>query len=264
MDEVALLAEQYADASNLSTRGGFNDRFTVKDRHPHEWVYSESSLPDDASVLDLGCGPGAFWRINADRVPEDWSPVLADFSRGMVADAARHLGDAPVDPAPTVADAQRLPFDDGAFDAVLALLMLYHPPDRDAAVEEVGRVLVPGGRLYATAGSVDNAGTLFELMSSVADGPVEPLAGGFTAENGREVLDPHFADVRRRVLENEIRVDDPDAVVAYVLSLPLDDPRLSTFDPDDAGPLRELAAELIDREGAIRWRKDTALFVAER
>ena len=100
-------------------------------------------------------------------------------------------------------------------------------------------------------------------MSSIADGSVEPISGEFTAENGREQLVPHFDHVERRLFENEVRVDDPDAVTAYALSLPLDAPELSAFDPENAEILRSQAAEHIDRQDEIRWQKDMALFVAQ-
>lgn len=69
MEKAAPLAEQYADASSLSTRGEFNGRYTVRDVHPHAWMFDELSVEADARVLDLGCGPGSFWVVNEERVP---------------------------------------------------------------------------------------------------------------------------------------------------------------------------------------------------
>jgi len=45
------------------------------------------------------------------------------------------------------ADAQRLPFEDGVFDAAMMISMPYHVPDRVAALAEARRFLRPGGRL---------------------------------------------------------------------------------------------------------------------
>jgi SAM-dependent methyltransferase len=42
---------------------------------------------------------------------------------------------------------ERLPFADGAFDAVVAADVLEHVPDLPAVVRELGRVLAPGGSL---------------------------------------------------------------------------------------------------------------------
>jgi len=57
---------------------------------------------------------------------------------------ARRRGGGPVYAA---AVAARLPFGDGCFDAVVACLVFEHVDEVDEALGEVGRVLVPGGRL---------------------------------------------------------------------------------------------------------------------
>ena len=54
---------------------------------------------------------------------------------------------APVGPS-RAHDPWRLPFDDGAFDAVLSCGVLEHVEDPDASLEEIRRVLVPGGTFY--------------------------------------------------------------------------------------------------------------------
>lgn len=46
-----------------------------------------------------------------------------------------------------VADAERLPFDDGSFDVVYSWGVLHHTPRPDVAMAEAQRVLRPGGRL---------------------------------------------------------------------------------------------------------------------
>ena len=230
---------------------------------PHEWVWDELTVPSNASVLDIGCGGGRFWTVNEDQTPDNWQVVLGDFSEGMVLQACDRLTESLFSPHLTVTDAENLPFTDDTFDAVLALQMLYHLPNRTAALQELRRVLAPDGRLYATTGSTANARPLFEMMSTIADGPVQSIAGEFTAENGYDQLIPHFSQVERRVFENEVRVDDPDALTAYALSLPLNAPELSAFEPEDADQLRKLAVKRIADQGAIHWQKNMALFVAE-
>lgn len=262
MKKADLLAEQYADASNLSTRGGFNRQYTVPDRHPHEWILDQISVPTGATILDIGCGPASFWAANTDRLPSDSRVVLSDFSRGMVSQARDRVGAVPFSTRPLTADAERLPFVDDRFDAAFALQMLYHLPDWRAGLQECERVLADGGRFYATTSSRTNMTTLSELMSTAAEGTVDPLPGEFTAENGGEILAAQFDTVDRYVFESEVRVDDPDAVVAYALSFPLDARALSAFQPDDAAALRDVAARRIDEDGEIRWQKDMALFVA--
>ena len=45
-------------------------------------------------------------------------------------------------------DPRRLPFEDSSFDAVLSCGVLEHVEDPDASLDELRRVLVPGGALY--------------------------------------------------------------------------------------------------------------------
>ncbi len=46
-----------------------------------------------------------------------------------------------------VADAQKLPFADNSFDCVCSMGVLHHVPDTQKALDEIYRVLKPGGRL---------------------------------------------------------------------------------------------------------------------
>jgi ubiquinone/menaquinone biosynthesis C-methylase UbiE len=93
------------------------------------------SLGSARRVLDLGAGVGAL-------VPELRSRtgatlVVTDRALGML-----RLAHAP---ARVVLDAARLPFRDDVFDAAVMAFMLFHVPEPDRALEEVRRVLTPGG-----------------------------------------------------------------------------------------------------------------------
>ncbi|WP_240529615.1 class I SAM-dependent methyltransferase [Streptomyces mangrovisoli] len=96
-------------------------------------------------VLDAGCGSGPLSAALRDRGAQ---VTGIDASAGMLALARRRLGD---DVALHLADLrERLPFEDGAFDDVLASLVLHYLEDWGPALAEVRRVLGPGGRLIAS------------------------------------------------------------------------------------------------------------------
>jgi len=261
MDRSDLLAEQYADASNLQVRSEFNRRFSTRDDDPHGWIFERLDLGPDADLFEVGCGTGKFWARNADRVPTGWTITLTDFSRGMVRAAREKLASGPVDPRLAVAEASRIPLDADSADAVLANMMLYHVPDREQAFREIARILGPDGRLYASTVSVENKTTLYALLDEVADGPVDPLPeGGFTLENGAQQLRSVFDAVETERYESRLAVTDPDWLVAYALSLP-DAEALAAFDEGDAPALRELAARRVE-DGPIEMQSDLGLFVA--
>lgn len=87
-----------------------------------------------------------------------------DASAGMLALARRRLGD---DAALHVADLRdRLPFPDGAFDDVVASLVLHYLEDWGPTLAELRRVLRPGGRLIA---SVDHPFVAYTIQDPRPD-----------------------------------------------------------------------------------------------
>ncbi len=106
-------------------------------------------------VLDLGCGGGrhAFeaLRRGARVVALDTDPGELARVRDMFT-AMTEAGEVPAGASAAVAvgDATALPFPAGCFDAVIAAEVLEHIPADQAAMNEIARVLRPGGRAAVT------------------------------------------------------------------------------------------------------------------
>jgi SAM-dependent methyltransferase len=105
-------------------------------------------------LADVGGGTGNY--AEALR-REGWEPVVIDRSPAMLARAAAK-GLETVE-----ADAQRLPFADGSFDAVTMISMLHHVEDRSRALSEARRVLGPQGRLVLKGFTGEDAESLWIL-----------------------------------------------------------------------------------------------------
>lgn len=136
-------------------------------------------------VLDVACGTGILTRVIAERVGTDGSVSGVDANPGMLAVASRivpgikwHKG-----------DAEALPCENDSFDAVLCQfgLMLFSSPR--IALQEMKRVLRPGGQLAAAVfGSLDDlpayaalAGVYERMVDkSVADALRMPFSMGDT------------------------------------------------------------------------------------
>ncbi len=103
-----------------------------------------------ARVLDVACGTGVVARLVAQRVGSTGEVVALDLNPGMLAVAASIASNEPATTAQITwqeASATKMPLPDAAFDIVYCQLGLQFFPDRPAALREMYRVMVPGGRL---------------------------------------------------------------------------------------------------------------------
>jgi ubiquinone/menaquinone biosynthesis C-methylase UbiE len=98
-------------------------------------------------VLDLACGTGAVARAAASRVGATGHVVGLDLNPAMLAmaRAMAHSDGPPIEWRE--GDAMALPFAEATFDLVCCHQGLQFFPDRSAALRDMRRVLVPGGRL---------------------------------------------------------------------------------------------------------------------
>jgi SAM-dependent methyltransferase len=92
-------------------------------------------------VIEVGAGSG----LNFAHYPEEVEEVLAVEPEPYLRARAQKAADARV--RVVEASADRLPAEDGEFDAGVASLVLCTVPDQAAALAELRRVLRPGGEL---------------------------------------------------------------------------------------------------------------------
>ena len=97
-----------------------------------------------ARILEVGVGTGK----NLPQHPQGSRSVAVDLSPGMLRRAARKAGRLGRDVDLVLADAQRLPFRDGAFDAAAATFVFCSVPDPVLGLREVHRVLRRDGGLH--------------------------------------------------------------------------------------------------------------------
>jgi len=106
-------------------------------------AFVEARLPAGALVLDLASGTGDFTRLIEGRVPGARS-VAVDLTHLMLSRARRQGVVRAV-----CGDAMRLPFRDGEFDAVFVGYGMRNFPRLGEALQEIHRVLKPGGCLVS-------------------------------------------------------------------------------------------------------------------
>jgi SAM-dependent methyltransferase len=109
-------------------------------------------------VLDCGCGSGSI-SIGLGGVVGDGQVVAFDVDSSLFAPAIRYMEGRSIDHVRFLgADGNALPFNDATFDAALCHSMLETLPDPKEALDEIMRVLVPGGVFGAA--SVDYGGLI--------------------------------------------------------------------------------------------------------
>lgn len=113
-------------------------------REEHRIAREMLSIAPGDLVLDVACGPGNFSRDFA-TAAGDGLVVGLDASASMLGVAVRETGSDNV--AYVRGDACALPFRDGSFDAICCFAALYLIEQPLLALEEIVRVLAPGGRV---------------------------------------------------------------------------------------------------------------------
>lgn len=104
------------------------------------------ALTENDVLLDVGCGTGAAVR---DAAPAVNRAVGFDLSPGMIAQATERARAAGLDNVEfhTGDVSGRLPFEDGAFTALVCTTAFHHFPKARDTIAEMARVLASGGRL---------------------------------------------------------------------------------------------------------------------
>ena len=203
ISEPERVREQYATEDNLETRRSvWRPGPDGLDPQAEVLRAIDRALVGDADILEVGCGTGAMAeRINAlpgvRLIATDFSPRFVELTAARGVDARQ-------------ADICYLPFDDGSFDVVYAGWMLYHVRDLERALNEVRRVLRPGGTFVAATNGNDHVADLR------AEAGGRPVITQFSSETGESVLRRRFGDVRRLDIETRAVFDDHTSAQAYL------------------------------------------------
>jgi len=126
--------EEYAQIE--ATHWWFEGRRTIFDA-----VIRSLALPNDAVLLDLGCGTGAnlnFLTSYGQAIGLDWGAAAARYARARTA-------------VPVLrGDVTTLPFTTGSVDLITAFDLIEHIDDDRACAKELARVCRPGGYIMVT------------------------------------------------------------------------------------------------------------------
>ncbi|NOZ26825.1 MAG: class I SAM-dependent methyltransferase [Chloroflexi bacterium] len=260
------LEYQYGDAEKLRVRQESHARYSENPQPFFEWMLSHIDPRPGLVVLDIGCGPGAYHPLLS---REGMRIIGLDRSLGMVREAHRQARELGLAVGVAQADAQALPLPDACCDRVMANHMLYHVPDRVAALREMRRVLRSGGRVILATNAADSGRRLRELHAQAARElgyrPSSLFSSRFTLDD-LPLVRSVFPTAQVYVREDAFLFPDVASALRYYASVGVD---LIEDMPADgshrAGLLRWMEArirEIIAREGVFRVPKSAGCFVA--
>lgn len=128
------------DTDSMAVR----DYFEVCTAPENRFILQHLGNVKDCSLLDLGCGAGEnsvyFALQGAHCVAADYSPKMVEVARSL---AAKNN----VEISGCTANAMALEFADNSFDVVYAANLLHHLPNPKIALQEMHRVVKPGGKV---------------------------------------------------------------------------------------------------------------------
>ncbi len=147
-------------------------------------------LPTEGRLLDMGGGTG---RVVSSLTRSAGAVVVGDVSLTMVRKAREKPGLYPVR-----CGAEGLPFGDARFHRCLVVDALHHFRSQEAAVAELARVLVPGGRLVIEEPDIDRW-----IVRAVALGERLALMGSRFHPPDRIRMMMEAQGLRARIMERD-------------------------------------------------------------
>jgi len=163
-----------------------------------EAEYLKNELKGRKKILDIGCGIGYF-----EEILSGLSIIGLDSSREALEEARRRS-----DKKFVLGDAESLDFPDGYFDGAFSVTTLEFLEDYKKAVDEVARVLEPGGKFVAMMSNpeseyfkshIQRPGSYFGRIKHTNPEEIEEYisklftatGGYFLGIRGQEIFDTH-------------------------------------------------------------------------
>ena len=187
-----------------------------------------AALRPGERVLDVACGTGIVARLAAQQVGSTGTVVGVDMNPGMLAVARSNT---PVNTSIDwhEASAEDMPLPNEAFDVVLCQISLQFMPDKLAALKEMRRVLVPGGRLFLNVPGP--AGKLFAVVADAMERNISSDAAVFinqvfslhdTTQIHRLLSDAGFREIALEANDKMLNLPpSTDFLWQYIHSTPL-------------------------------------------
>lgn len=212
---------QFDDPSNLEYRIAFHHRYTTYPISFQQWLFTHYQFHKEDHVLEIGCGDGTLWLENQNQIPADLEITLSDVSYHMLEKSKENLKAISQIKSYDLANAYRLPYADQSFDKVIMNHVLMYLEDENKALQEVKRVLKPGGIFYCTTIAEDmmqERDALIRRFDPSISFDQSTLYKRFGNENGQLLLEKLFNSVQLFERKEVYTICDVDDYYHFILS----------------------------------------------
>ncbi|MCR4930767.1 MAG: methyltransferase domain-containing protein [Lachnospiraceae bacterium] len=246
------LNTQYRNSGNISARIELHKNYSNNKKGWFPWLFEEIGFDEYISkiksagknagdndlkqsritVLEIGCGNGAFWRENIKKIPADMHIILSDVSLGMINDA-RTLLKKEAGRSEKLNriieenfefrefNANSIPLNDESVDIVIANHMLFYFDKPEKVLSEIKRVLKKGGFIFASTYGSEHMKEITDLVKEFDERialAAKDLYLVFGLENGEKILKKYFSDIRKNVYDDFLFVDKAEPLLEYIMS----------------------------------------------
>lgn len=253
------IIEHYKNAKNLNVRISLHDKYSQNKQGWFLWLFEQIDFSNINKLLEVGCGNGKLWKNNKIDL-RNREIFLSDSSQGMVDEVRKTLGN---DFNCMVFDCDQIPFKDGYFDAVIANHVLFYVYDINKALEEISRVLDPGGVFYCSTYGSNHMKEINEIVQKFDSRVIlsqTKLYDVFGLENGLDILKPYFKNIKMKMYDDCLVVDKSKPIIDYIMSChgnqnELLGPKLNKF--------RKYLDSILLKEGPIKITKEAGIFICD-
>ena len=181
--------------------------------------------PSDKKILDLGCGKGRFCRKLKDA--GFMNIIGAEPSKELIKTARKNNKDIKF----IQASATDLPFSDNEFDSLICIEVLGHIPDTEKAVNEMARVLKPGGKLFIIDKNILSLDPLYFIPTFLWKNFLENINKWFYPRNFlfkekyffpwklNKILKRHFLSTKMAFIRYEFKDKNPSLFLKNIFKI---------------------------------------------
>ena len=271
MSEDEKVIEQYQSSANLNKRINIHS-YSTSTQNWFAWVYERLQIQNGQKILEIGCGNAILWARNVYKIPENVEITLTDRSEGMLMEAQKKLEpyqgvfeEQNIKINYQIADANKLLIPAKSYDLIIANHMLYHVTNIKSCLEAVSKALKANGTFCCSTIGKEHMKELHEIVAGfdadiAIEIPSEHHTTCFRLENGIDYLKEHFSMIHQDIQDNDLLVDNVEAIYNYVHSYSGNAPYILEKRADE---FRELIKKKLEKEGVIYIHKSAGMFMCK-